>query len=74
LKALAERRVVYLMGRVTPREAERGADLASRVSGVERVVKMFEMVSEADLAAEGAPVKPGSQAPAPIGTANPPSR
>jgi len=68
-RVVAERRVVYLMGRVTPREAERGAELASRVSGVERVVKLFEMVSEAQLAAETAPVQPGAQAPAPVGTA-----
>jgi osmotically-inducible protein OsmY len=70
-KVVAERRVVYLMGRVTPREAERGAELASRVSGVERVVKMFEMVSEAELAAESAPVKPGAQAPAPTSSVVP---
>ncbi len=70
-KVVAERRVVYLMGRVTPREAERGSELASRVSGVERVVKVFETISEADLAAENAAVKPGSQAPAPVGTAAP---
>jgi osmotically-inducible protein OsmY len=70
-KVVAERRVVYLMGRVTPREAERGSELASRVSGVERVVKVFETISEAELAAENAPVKPGSQAPAPVGTAAP---
>ena len=68
-RVVAERRVVYLMGRVTPREAERGAELASRVSGVERVVKVFEIVSEAQLAAESAPVQPGTQAPAPVGTA-----
>ncbi len=70
-KVVAERRVVYLMGRVTPREGERGADLASRVSGVERVVKVFETLSEAQLAAETTPVKPGTQAPAPVGTAAP---
>ncbi len=70
-RVVAERRVVYLMGRVTPREAERGAELASRVSGVERVVKLFEIVSEAQLAAETAPVQPGTQAPAPVGTAAP---
>ncbi len=70
-KVVAERRVVYLMGRVTPREAERGAELASRVSGVERVVKMFEVISEAELAAENAPVRPGGQAAAPVETAAP---
>ncbi len=70
-KVVAERRVVYLMGRVTPREAERGAELASRVSGVERVVKMFEVISEAQLAAEGAPVRGSVQAPAPVETGAP---
>jgi osmotically-inducible protein OsmY len=68
-RVVAERRVVYLMGRVTPREAERGADLASRVNGVERVVKVFEIVSEAELASEGAVLRPGTQAPAPVATA-----
>lgn len=67
-RVVVSRRVVYLMGRVTPREAERGAELASRVSGAERVVKLFEMVSEADLAADpaqapNAPRGPGSTPP-----------
>lgn len=69
-RVVAERRVIYLMGRVTPREAERGAELASRVSGVERVVKVFEIVSDAALAAEGGT---GSQAPAAVQTAAPAS-
>ncbi len=68
-KVVAERRVIFLMGRVTPREADRGAELASRVSGVERVVKVLEQVSEADLAAESAPVRGGEQTPAPVGSA-----
>jgi osmotically-inducible protein OsmY len=59
-RVVAERRVVYLMGRVSPREAERGAELASRVSGVERVVKVFEVVPEAELAAAGAPAAPAA--------------
>ena len=62
-KVVAERRVIYLMGRVTEREANRGAELASQVSGVERVVKVFEVVSERDLAG------PGSRSPAPVSTA-----
>jgi osmotically-inducible protein OsmY len=73
-KVVAERRVVYLMGRVTPREGERGADLASRVSGVERVVKVFETMSEAQLAAEtvsGAQPDAAGQAPAPVSSATP---
>ena len=64
-KVVAERRVVYLMGRVTEREANRGAELASQVSGVEKVVKVFEVVSEKDLAGQG------SGAPAPISSSAP---
>ena len=62
-KVVAERRVVYLMGRVTEREANRGAELASQVSGVDKVVKVFEIVSEKGLAS------PSSNTPAPISTA-----
>ena len=62
-KVVAERRVVYLMGRVTEREANRGAELASQVSGVEKVVKVFDIVSERDLGSSG------SNTPAPISSA-----
>ncbi len=48
-KVVVDRRVVYLMGRVTEREANRGAELASQVSGVEKVVKVFEVISEQQL-------------------------
>ena len=67
-KVVVERRVVYLMGRVTEREANRAAELASKVSGVEKVVKVFEIVGERDLAAPASPTAP---TPAPIGTASP---
>ncbi len=49
-KVVSERSVVYLMGRVTEREANRAADIARGVSGVQKVVKVFEVVSEAELA------------------------
>jgi osmotically-inducible protein OsmY len=48
-KVVTERGVVYLMGIVTEREANRGAEIASRVSGVQRVVKVFEIISEDEL-------------------------
>ena len=73
-RVVVERRVVFLLGRVTPREAERGAELASRVSGVERVVKVFETITEAQLAAETAPMRSGTQAPAPVSSASAPGR
>jgi osmotically-inducible protein OsmY len=50
IKVVAERGVVYLMGRVTEREAARAADLARGVSGVTKVVRVFEVISEAELA------------------------
>lgn len=49
-KVITERGVVYLMGRVTEREAERAADLTRSISGVQKVVKVLEVVSEAELA------------------------
>lgn len=45
-----ERGTVYLMGRVTEREAKIAAEVASRVSGVQKVVKVMEIISDADLA------------------------
>jgi osmotically-inducible protein OsmY len=45
-----ERGVVYLMGRVTEREAQRVTDIARGVSGVQKVVRVLEVISEAELA------------------------
>ncbi|EGJ09682.1 MULTISPECIES: BON domain-containing protein [Rubrivivax] len=50
VKVITERGTVYLMGRVTEREAARAADLARSVSGVQKVVRVFEVISEAELA------------------------
>jgi osmotically-inducible protein OsmY len=41
-----ERGTVYLMGRVTQREANRGAEVAQGIPGVKKVVKLFEIISE----------------------------
>lgn len=49
-KVVTERGVVYLMGRVTDREATRGANLARNVGGVQKVVTLFEIISEDELA------------------------
>ncbi len=49
-KVVTERGIVYLMGRVTEREAGRAADVARGVSGVQKVVRVFEVISEAELA------------------------
>ncbi len=50
-KVVTERGTVYLMGRVSEREATRASDLARSVSGVQKVVRVFEIVTEAELAA-----------------------
>jgi len=50
IKVVAERGTIYLMGRVTEREAGRATDLARAVGGVGKVVRVFEVISEAELA------------------------
>ncbi len=50
VKVVTTRGVVYLMGRVTEREAKRATDLARNVGGVQKVVRVFEIVSEDELA------------------------
>jgi len=50
-KVVVERGVVYLMGRVTEREAARAVELARSVSGVQKVVRVFEVLTEDELKA-----------------------
>jgi osmotically-inducible protein OsmY len=45
-KVVTERGVVYLLGRVTQREAALGTEIARAVSGVVKVVRSFEIISE----------------------------
>lgn len=47
---VVERGNVYLMGRVTEREAHRASEVARGVSGVQKVVRAFEVISEEELA------------------------
>ena len=49
-KVVTERGVVYLLGRVTQREADRGVSIARGVAGVQKVVKAFEIITEEELA------------------------
>jgi osmotically-inducible protein OsmY len=60
-KVVTERGVVYLMGRVTEREANRAGEIARGVSGVAKVVKVFDIVTESELAGTAptpAPARP----------------
>jgi len=49
VKVVTENDVVYLMGLVTRREAPAYATVASRVSGVRRVVTLFEYITDEEL-------------------------
>ena len=63
-KVVTERGNVYLMGRVTMREAERATNIARQISGVQRVVRIFEVSSADDLRAAGVdmPAEPATRA------------
>lgn len=49
-KVTTERGTVYLMGRVTQREANRATEVVSGTTGVQRVVRILEIISEDELA------------------------
>lgn len=49
-RVITERGTTYLMGRVTQREADRATAIARGVNGVQRVVRVFEIISEEELA------------------------
>ena len=49
IKVVTERGIVYLMGRVTQREAKRATDIARGIGGVAKVVRVFEDISEEEL-------------------------
>jgi len=50
-KVTSERGTVYLMGRVTQREAKRATEVVRGVSGVKRVVRVLEYITEDELRA-----------------------
>lgn len=49
-KVVTERGTTYIMGRVTAREAKRATEVVSATSGVQKVVRIFEIISEEELA------------------------
>jgi osmotically-inducible protein OsmY len=72
-KVYTERSVVYLMGRVTERESKRATEIARNQRGVERVVRVFELITEDELlrtapgqAPENEPSANGSSSWAPL--------
>lgn len=57
-KVVTERGVVYLMGRVTQREATRATEVVRTVSGVQRVVRVLEIITDQELQSlQSAPAK-----------------
>jgi len=50
-KVVTERGTVYLMGRVTRTEADRGTEIARSTDGVVRVVRVFEIITDEQLKA-----------------------
>ena len=48
-KVVTERGTSYLMGRVTQREADRATNIARSTSGVRKVVRVLEIISEQEL-------------------------
>lgn len=61
-KVVTERGTTYLMGRVTQREADRATEVVRSTPGVQKVIRIFEIISEEELA-RMLPSKP-AQAPA----------
>lgn len=49
-KVVVERGEVYMMGMVTEREAKRASELIATIKGVRRVVKVFQILTENELA------------------------
>ena len=47
---VVERGEVFMLGRVSEREAHRASEIARGVAGVKKVVRMFEVISEEELA------------------------
>ena len=57
IKVVTERGIVYLMGRVTAREAKRATDIARGMSGVAKVVRVFDEIPEQELQRLSRPTK-----------------
>jgi osmotically-inducible protein OsmY len=70
-KVVTERGVVYLMGIATRRETDRATEIARGISGVQKVVRVVEIVSEAELANQAQ--RGGTGAPAPAAAPAPSS-
>lgn len=60
-KVTTERGTTYLMGRVTQREADRATEVVRSTPGVQKLIRIFEIISEEELA-RMLPPKPAAPA------------
>lgn len=65
IKVVTERGNVYLMGLVTETEAARAAEVVRVVGGVRKVVRVFQIITPAELASIQSTIEPKAAAPAP---------
>jgi osmotically-inducible protein OsmY len=63
-KVVTERGTVYLMGRVTQHEADRATQMTRNIGGVQRVVRIFEIISNDELRRIAPDQAPAAAAPA----------
>ncbi|MDO8958230.1 MAG: BON domain-containing protein [Rhodocyclaceae bacterium] len=62
VKVVTENSVVYLMGLATQREASAAVEIARTTAGVQKVVRVFEIISDADARRlDPPPSKPAAQ-------------
>ncbi len=66
-KVTTERGIVYLMGRVTQREADLATEVTRTTTGVQKVVRVLEIISEEELKR----LVPPPAGPAPVSDATP---
>lgn len=65
-KISTERGVTYVMGRVTQREATRATEVITAQSGVQKLVRLLEIISEDELARALPQAPPATQMPPPV--------
>ena len=73
IKVTTERGIVYLMGKVTATEGELAAKVVSGISGVNKVVKLFQLVSRESLITDSGKPAPVTDSSASGSTAAPAS-
>jgi osmotically-inducible protein OsmY len=65
-KISTERGTTYVMGRVTQREATRATEVITAQSGVQKLVRLLEIISEDELARTLPQAPPANQIPPPV--------